>query len=115
MRDNSGISHSDRFQQLSAKRQQRPETPALISRIHTSSSHHTPHQSSDSAEEWIRPGSDLPTPAQDIPVDVAAGMAQVAEVIDRDAAAIDRGLARFQGLERFGEAGEAVGEAQGHS
>ena len=38
----------------------RPETPALIRRIHTSSSHHTPHQCSDSAEEWIRPGSNHP-------------------------------------------------------
>ena len=42
-------------------------------------------------------------------------MAQVAEVIDRHAAAIDAGFARGEGLERFGAAGEAVGEAQGHS
>ena len=51
---------SNRFQQLRARWQQRPETPALISRIHTSSSHHAPHQCSDSAEEWIRPGSNHP-------------------------------------------------------
>ena len=56
MGDNSGTSPSDLFQQLRAKRQQRPETPVLICRIHTSSSHHAPHQCSDSAEEWIRPG-----------------------------------------------------------
>ena len=42
------------------QRQQRPPTPALIGRIHTSSSHHAPHQCSDSAEEWIRPGSNHP-------------------------------------------------------
>ena len=29
-------------------------------RIHTSFSHHAPHQCSDSAEEWIRPGSSHP-------------------------------------------------------
>ena len=59
-RDNSGTSPSDLFQQLKAKRQQRPETPALIRRIHTSSSHLAPHQCSDSAEEWIKPGSNQP-------------------------------------------------------
>ena len=32
----------------------------LISRIHTSSSHHAPRQCSDSAEEWIRPGANHP-------------------------------------------------------
>ena len=53
-RDNSGTSPSNLLLRLRAKRQQRPETPALIRRIHTSSSHHTPHQCSDSAEEWIR-------------------------------------------------------------
>ena len=37
-------------------------------------------------------------------------MAQVAEVIDRHAAAINAGLARSEGLERFGAAGEAVSE-----
>ena len=41
------------MQQLRAKWQQRPETPALISRTHTNSSHHTRHQCSDSALEWI--------------------------------------------------------------
>ena len=53
-RDNSGTSPSNLLLRLRAKWQQRPETPALIRRIHTSSSHHTPHQCSDSAEEWIR-------------------------------------------------------------
>ena len=38
-RDNSGTSPSDVLPQLIAKWQQRPETPALISRHHTSSSH----------------------------------------------------------------------------
>ena len=59
-RDNSRTSPSDLFQELGTKWQQRPETPVLIRRIHTSSSHHTPHQCSDSAEEWIRPGSNHP-------------------------------------------------------
>ena len=59
-RDNSGTSPSDLFLQLIAKWQQRPETPALIRRIHTSSSHHAPHQCSDSAEEWIKPRSNHP-------------------------------------------------------
>ena len=45
---------------IGVKRQQRPETPALIRRIHTSSSHHTPHRCSDSAEEWIKPASNHP-------------------------------------------------------
>ena len=60
LRDKSGTSTSDLFLQLGTKWQQRPETPVLISRIHTSSSHHTPHQCSDSAEEWIRPASNHP-------------------------------------------------------
>ena len=60
LRDKSGTSTSDLFLQLETKWQQRPETPALIRRIHTSSSHHTPHQCSDSAEEWIRPASNHP-------------------------------------------------------
>jgi len=60
MRDNSGTSTSDWFLQLKSEWQQRPETPALIRRIHTSSSHHTPHRCSDSAEEWIRRGSNHP-------------------------------------------------------
>ncbi|ABB34862.1 hypothetical protein Syncc9605_1105 [Synechococcus sp. CC9605] len=60
MRDSSGTSPSDLFQQLGAKWQQWPETPALISRIHTSSCHHAPHQCSDSAEEWIRPAANHP-------------------------------------------------------
>ena len=51
---------SDLFLQLETKWQQRPETPSLIRRIHTSSSHHTPHRCSDSAEEWIKPGSNHP-------------------------------------------------------
>ena len=38
----------------------------------------------------------------------------MAEVIDRHAAAIDAGFALGEGLERFGAACEAVGEAQGH-
>ena len=74
-RDNSGTSPSDLFQQLKAKWQQRPETPVLISRIHTSSSHHTPHRCSDSAEEWIRPESNHPllrrTAPPATPVDAA--------------------------------------------
>ena len=60
LRDKSGTSPSDLFLQLGAKWQQRPETPALISRIHTSSSHHAPHQCSISAEEWIRPEANHP-------------------------------------------------------
>ena len=52
--------------------------------------------------------------AQHIPVDVAAGMAKVAEVIDRDTAAVNRCFAGFEGLERFRTARQAVGEAQGH-
>ena len=60
LRDKSGTSTSDLFLQLETKWQQRPETPALIRRIHTSSSHHTPDQCSDSAEESIRPGSKHP-------------------------------------------------------
>ena len=40
--------------------EQLQETPVLISWIHTSSSHHTPDQCSDSAEESIRPGSKHP-------------------------------------------------------
>ena len=67
-RDNSGTSPSGLFLQLRAKWQQRPETPALISRIHTSSSHHTPHQCSDSAEEWIRPASNHPLPRRTAPM-----------------------------------------------
>ena len=59
-RDKSGTNPSDLFLQLISSWQQRPETPALIRRIHTSSSHHTPHQCSDSAEEWIKPGSNHP-------------------------------------------------------
>ena len=51
---------SNPLQSQGLKRQQRPETPALICRINTSSSHHTPNQCSDSAEEWIRPGSNHP-------------------------------------------------------
>ena len=47
-RDNSGTSPSDLFLQIRAKWQQRPETPVLVSRIHTSSSHHARHQCSDS-------------------------------------------------------------------
>ena len=59
-RDKSGTSPSDLFLQQRAKWQQRPETPTLISRIHTSSSHHTPHQYGDSAEEWISSGANHP-------------------------------------------------------
>ena len=44
----SGTSPSNPLQRLGLKRQQRPETPALISRIHTSSSHHALCQQSDS-------------------------------------------------------------------
>ena len=52
--------HHQNIASLTTEWQQRPETPALISRIHTSSSHHTHHQRSDSAEEWIIPGSNHP-------------------------------------------------------
>jgi len=41
-------------------------------------------------------------------------VAQVAEVIDRDPAAIHRHLAGLQRLKRFAAAGEGVGEPQGH-
>ncbi len=54
-------------------------------------------------------------PPKHIPVDVAAGMAQVAEVVDRHAAAVDARFARCQRYERLGAAGEGVGEPQGHS
>ena len=63
-RDNSRTSPSDLFLQLGAKWQQRPETPVLISRIHTSSSHHAPHQCSDFTEEWLRPGANHPPRAE---------------------------------------------------
>ena len=51
---------------------------------------------------------------QYIPVDVAAGMAQVAEVIDGDPAAVNARLAWGQRGEWFSAAGEGVGEPQGH-
>ena len=54
-RDNSGTSPSNRLHQLGLERQQRADTLTLIRRIHTRSSHHAPHQCSDSAEEWIMP------------------------------------------------------------
>ena len=81
-RDNSGTSPSDVLPQLIAKWQQRPETPALISRHHTSSSHDATHQCSDSAEEWIRPGSNHPlrrrTAPPATPVDDRSPLAQAA-------------------------------------
>ena len=55
LRDKSGTSTSDLFLQLETKWQQRPETPALIRRIHTSSSHHAPLQCSDSAQTGSPP------------------------------------------------------------
>lgn len=51
--------------------------------------------------------------AQHIPDDVTAGMAQVAEVVDRDPAAIDRNLTWNQRLKRLSAPGEGVGEPQG--
>ena len=51
--------------------------------------------------------------AQHIPHDVAAGMAEVAEVVDGDAAAVDRDLARAEGHEVGLGPGEGVGEPQG--
>ena len=54
-RDNSGTSPSNLLLRLRAKWQQRPETPVLISRIHTSSSHHAPLQCSDSAQTGSPP------------------------------------------------------------
>ena len=81
-RDNSGTSPSDLFLQLGAKWQQRPETSALIRRIHTSSSHLALPQSSNSAEEWIRPGSNHPlrrrTAPPATPVDDRSPLAQAA-------------------------------------
>ena len=59
-RDNSWTSPSDHSIQQGSEWQQRPLGPVLISGIHTSSSHHAPHQCSDSAEKWIRPGSTHP-------------------------------------------------------
>ena len=41
-------------------------------------------------------------------------MAQVAKVIDRDTAAVNRCFAGLEGFERFRTACQAVGEAQGH-
>ena len=52
--------------------------------------------------------------AQHVPGDITAGVAQVAEVINRDPAAIHRHLAGLQRLKRFAAAGEGVGEPQGH-
>ena len=52
---------------------------------------------------------------QHIPVDVAAGMAQVAEVVDRHPTAVNADLARRQRGERLNAAGEGVSEPQGHS
>ncbi len=50
--------------------------------------------------------------AQNIPNDVAAGMAKMAEVVDRDAAAIDAYLTFLCWSEGFRAAGEGVGEPQ---
>ena len=95
----SGTSPSDLFVQLKAKWQQRPETPVLISRIHTSSSHHAPHQCSDSAEEWVRPGSNHPlqhrTAAPATPVDASSPTTQTppkgwADLPDRSTASPER-------------------------
>ena len=41
-------------------------------------------------------------------------MAQVAEVVDRHAAAVDAHLAWLERLKRLNAAGKGVGEAQGH-
>ena len=51
-RDISGTSPSGLFLQQEARWQQRPPRPALVSRIHTSFSHHAPHQCCDPGEEW---------------------------------------------------------------
>ena len=46
---------------------------------------------------------------------MAAGMAQIAKVVDRDAAAVDARLARGQRGEWLGAACEGIGEPQRHS
>ena len=55
--DTRGTNTPDPSYSKGLKKHQRPATPALIHRIHTSSSHHTPHQCSDSAEAWIKTGA----------------------------------------------------------
>ena len=52
---------------------------------------------------------------QDIPVDVTAGVAEMAEVVDRHSTAVNAYLVRLQRGERFGAAGKGVGKPQGHS
>ena len=51
---------------------------------------------------------------QHIPNDVAAGVAQVAEVIDRNPTAVDAHPARFQRFKHLGATGQGVGQPQGH-
>ena len=53
--------------------------------------------------------------AQHIPDQIAASMADMAEVVDGDAAAVDRDLSIHQGNELLTGAGEGVGEPQGHA
>ena len=52
---------------------------------------------------------------QHIPVDVTAGMAQVAEVVDRHPTAVNADLARRWRSKWLSAAGEGVGKPQGHS
>ena len=49
---------------------------------------------------------------QHIPGDVAAGMAEMAEVVDRDAAAVDADVPVLERSEGFRAAGEGVCEPQ---
>ena len=51
---------------------------------------------------------------QHVPADVTAGMTEVAEVIDRDAAAIDRCFASLKRFKRFQRFAECVEETQCH-
>ena len=64
--------------------------------------------------EGHRVAPPLQMAAQHVPDDVTAGVAQMAEVIDRDTAAVDAHLARLQGHEGLGAPGEGVGQPQAH-
>ena len=51
-------------------------------------------------------------PAQHVPVDVAACMSEMAQVVDRDPTAVDACFAWGQRCEGLGAASEGVGEPQ---
>ena len=51
-------------------------------------------------------------PAQHVPVDVAACMSEMAQVVDRDPTAVDACFAWGQWCEGLGAAGEGIGEPQ---